>query len=98
MREANRVYLPCSHVAYRKIAGQMVLVETQEDRLLTLNETGSAIWELLDGRTVDEIAAEIHRLFEVEPKQALQDTIEFVETMEQRGLAYCRPDSASELE
>ena len=49
MDEKSR-YLPTRNAAYRKIGDEVVVVDTANNRMMTLNETGSAIWMMLDGR------------------------------------------------
>lgn len=84
--EDTRVFMPAETVAYRTIAGSAVLVNIQDNKMIRLNETGSRIWSLLDGRTVDEIAGQICDVFEVAREAALEDTREFLGDMVERGL------------
>jgi hypothetical protein len=47
--------------------------------ILTTNEVGSRIWDLIDGnRTVDEIASTIAGEYDVDPDEALADTGDFI--------------------
>jgi tryptophanase len=78
----KKTYLPNSRIAFRKIEGKMVLVNPLENRIVTLNETGTAIWGLLDGRDTDCIANEIQNAFDVTYDQARNDTCEFLERMQ----------------
>ncbi len=82
---ADQVYVPSARVAFRNIAGKVVLVDTREDKMLTLNATATAIWERLDGRTIEDIASEISTIFEVSPEQATNDTLEYLDNMLNRG-------------
>jgi|WetSurMetagenome_2_1015567.scaffolds.fasta_scaffold1539309_2 hypothetical protein len=86
MPDSNDVYQPAPRVAFRTIDGEVVIVHPVENKLLTLNPTGSAIWERLTGRSLAEIAAELEGLFEVPLERAMADTITFVQEMERRGL------------
>lgn len=52
--------------------------------LLVLNESGAAIVRLLDGRTIDEIAAGLSGAFE--PPPDAQDVADFVERLAEKGL------------
>ena len=53
-----------------------------EDELYTLNETGRAIWEKLDGnRTIDEVAREMAREFDVAEEAVRLDVINLVEDL-----------------
>jgi hypothetical protein len=56
------VYVPSEAVVAREIEGEIVIVPLTagigdlEDELYSLNETGKAVWRLLDGeRTVDQV-------------------------------------------
>jgi hypothetical protein len=92
----NDVFLPSSHVAYRKIAGQLVIVQTLEDNMLTLNETGTEIWGMMDGREVSEVARGIAQTFQVSFEDSLQDVKEFFSDMSKRGLVELKSTKTSE--
>ncbi len=83
--ETDQTYQINPRIAYRKIGEQMVLVHSVEETLLTLNTTGTAIWERIEGNTVEQIAKYLAQLFEVDFENAVKDTIEFLGTMETRG-------------
>ena len=52
-----------------------------------LNEVASHIWELCDGaRTVEEIAADVEREFEVDAATARADALELVEDLVRHNL------------
>ena len=75
-------------VVARLIEGQLLIVPLVsgvgdlEDELYTLNETGRAIWEKLDGnRTIDEVAREMAREFDVAEEAVLLDVINLVEDL-----------------
>jgi hypothetical protein len=64
------VFGPSADVVAREIEGELILVPIAagvgdvEDVLFTLNESGRAIWNLLDGtRSLREIAAELEAEF-----------------------------------
>ncbi len=86
MISSEDVFAPSSHVAFRKIADQFVIVQPLKDSMLTLNETGTAIWGMLDGRNVDTLAIEISSLFDVSYETSLKDAKGFLEDMQNRGL------------
>ena len=71
----DAVYGPSPDIVAREIEGELIIVPLvagvgdMEDELYTLNETGRAIWERLDGsRTVGEIAADLARDYEAPPE------------------------------
>jgi len=84
MSEPAAVYLPSADVAYRKIGGNMVLVHTIANRMVSLNETGSTIWERLDGSNVAEIADALVSVFHIDHATAAADTVEFLESLRHR--------------
>ena len=72
----------------RLIEGQLLIVPLVsgvgdlEDELYTLNETGRAIWEKLDGsRTIDDVAREMAREFDVAEEAVRLDVINLVEEL-----------------
>ncbi|MDH5673042.1 MAG: PqqD family protein [Myxococcales bacterium] len=71
-------------VAARVIDGKAVVVVIDEKQLHTLNQVGTRVWELCDGRSVGAIAEALVEEFEVEREVALSDVRSFVETL--RGL------------
>ena len=68
----DATYAPSEDVVFRDIEGELIIVpltwgvggaEDEEDAIFTLNETGRAIWERLDGQrslrdAVEELSAE----------------------------------------
>ncbi|MCP4676319.1 MAG: PqqD family protein [Deltaproteobacteria bacterium] len=72
-------------IAYRRIGEQMVIVDSTEAKLMTLNTTGTAIWERIGEKTLKQIAEDLTELFEVDFDKALEHTIEFLDTMKTRG-------------
>ena len=76
----------------RCIAGETIIVPVRAhvaelDSIYTLNELGSLIWGLLDGRTrVGQIAEAIYREYDVAPEEAAGDLVEFLASLEAAGL------------
>jgi hypothetical protein len=80
--------------AYREIKGKVIIVHPLQEKIFTLNETGSAIWMAMDGRTVNDIASQVASAFQVDQAVSYQDTVAFLEDMMARGLI--RLDHAQE--
>ena len=66
----------------REIEGELIIVPLvagigdMEDELYTLNETGKAIWALLDGqRTLRAVAAELTTEFSAPPGEIEKDVL-----------------------
>jgi hypothetical protein len=78
----------------REIAGETIVVpirgRTEDlDSIFTLNEQGTLIWNLLDGRTnVNQIVEAISKTYEVTEDEATKDTIDFLTSLEAAGLIH----------
>ena len=55
-------------------------------KMLSLNVLGTEIWKLCDGRTLDDIVAELLKSFEVEEAVLRDDVDEFLKQMKGEGL------------
>ncbi|MHB8094428.1 MAG: PqqD family protein [Candidatus Aminicenantales bacterium] len=78
----DAVYFPSSDVVAREIEGEMIIVPISsgigdmEDELFTLNESGRAIWDKLDGkRTLRSIAEELAAEYAAPPAEIAEDVI-----------------------
>jgi len=68
--------------ASRMIDGEAVIVTPQKGVVTVLNETGSGIWQLLDGEnTVEDIINAISSEFNVSREEAEKDTLCFIEEL-----------------
>jgi hypothetical protein len=86
----------CRHsdsIVAREIEGEMIIIPLTsgigdlEDELYTLNETGKAIWDRLDGtRTIRQIAIELSAEFEGSAEQIEQDVIGLSAELLNRGI------------
>jgi len=91
--DLNSVYMPSEDIVAREIEGELIIVPLvagigdMEDELYTLNATGKAIWERLDGRKslktlADELAAE----FQAPPGDIVKDVLGLVEELAGRRI------------
>jgi hypothetical protein len=71
-----------------------VLVAPSSPSIQTLNEVGTLIWQLADGRPIAEIVDAVVNEFEVERIQAATDVESFVQDLEGRGWLVSRPPAA----
>ena len=78
----DSAYLPSEDVVARDIEGEFILVPLasgigdMEDEIYTLNETGRAIWERLDGkRSLREVAEALKTEFEVAQPEEIENDI-----------------------
>jgi hypothetical protein len=69
-------------MAWQRIDGEDVLLDIDGEELLGLNEVGARIWALCDGgHSVDDIAAELSREFDIDGATALADTRAFLDEL-----------------
>jgi len=73
--------------ASRMIDGEAVIVIPQKGVVTVLNETGSGIWQLLDGRnSIEDIINIISSEFDVSREQAEKDTLDFIEELVEKDM------------
>ncbi len=73
--------------ASRIIDGEAVIVLPQKGSVTVLNETGSGIWQLLDGRnSVEDIIDIISSQFNVSREEAEKDTLDFIKELEEKDM------------
>jgi hypothetical protein len=76
----------------RDVPGETIVVPIKSNvgdlsSIFTLNEIGTVIWGLIDGkRSVSEIAETICKTYEVKPEDAAKDTLEFLNSLKEAGL------------
>lgn len=85
MITAGAIPLRHERIAARVIDGKAVIVVIDDHRLHTLNEVGTRVFELCDGRSLDAIASALSEEFEVEHGRALDDARGFVQTLVDLG-------------
>jgi Coenzyme PQQ synthesis protein D (PqqD) len=76
-------------VVYRELADEGgVLLHLETAQYHGVNETGLAIWELLDGeRTVADVVADLRVRLDDAPAALEEDVVEFLSALSARGLA-----------
>ena len=91
--DLNSVCTPSQGVVAREIEGEIVIVPVAagigaaDDELYTLNETGQAIWEKLDGRrTLKDVAAALAGEFASPLSELETDVLGFAGALTQRGI------------
>jgi hypothetical protein len=91
--DLNSICMPSQGVVAREIEGEIVIVPIAagigeaEDELYTLNETGQAIWQKLDGRrTLKDVAASLVRKFTSPLSELETDVLGFASELTQRGI------------
>ncbi|MDH5493010.1 MAG: PqqD family protein [Myxococcales bacterium] len=74
-----------SRIAARVIGGKAVVVVNDRRRSHVLDEVGTRIWELADGRSLSGIAAQLVEDYEVDAPRALSDVIAFAHRLLEEG-------------
>jgi len=94
MGTLTHCYIKESDFVARDIAGETIIVPIKSNvgdlnSIFTLNEIGTMIWGLIDGkRSVSEIAEAVCNAYEVTPQAAEKDTLEFLNTLKEAGLLH----------
>lgn len=92
MNIADCFFIKEKDLVTRDVAGETIIVPIKNkvgdlDSIYTLNEVGTLIWGLIDGKkSVSEIAEAICKTYEVKPEDAAKDTLEFLHTLQEAGL------------
>ena len=87
----EKVFRRNPDIVFREIAGEFILVPihhqaSEADSIYVLNETGTRIWELVDGkRTLADIAEIITAEFDADDKTVSDDLLEYVAEMVTSG-------------
>jgi hypothetical protein len=87
------VFVRSEDVAVRKIEGETIIIPLVagigdlEDDLYTLNETGQAIWEKLDGgKSVQTIVGELSTEYKAPVKVIQEDVIGIIKELARRRI------------
>ena len=87
------LYMPSEDVVARSIEGELIIVPLvagigdMEDELYTLNETGKAIWVLLDGnRSLGGVIASLAKDYEASTSEIEQDVLGLIEELVRRRM------------
>lgn len=76
----------------REIACETVIVPVKGNvgdlnSIYTLNEIGTMIWQLIDGKkTVGQMIESVCSAYEVTPEEAEEDAVDFLKSLEEAGL------------
>ncbi|MBD3415093.1 MAG: PqqD family peptide modification chaperone [Candidatus Aminicenantes bacterium] len=87
------ICIPSPDVVARDIEGELIIVPLtsgigdMEDELFTLNQTGKAVWEKMDGhRTVEDIASFLSGQYNAEPGEIKEDVTGLLEELLRRKI------------
>ena len=89
MQRGDQVFRKNENFVFRQIDDETILVPIKNNvgdmgSIYNLNEVGAYVWEHLDGKkTLSDIKNRITGEFEISPKVAEEDLIEFVDQLEE---------------
>lgn len=73
-------------IAHRVVDGSAVLVSPKDATMFTLNEVGTLVWSIIDGKPLQEIAEKVTEEFDVELGDALEHIQEFIGELSSKEL------------
>ena len=89
----DKVYAPSEEVVAREVQGEFIIVPIisgiadMEDELFSLNESGRAIWNRLDGkRSLKDVTDELSLEFEASSEELVRDVTGIVEELLKRRI------------
>jgi hypothetical protein len=77
----------CERTASRVIDGKAVVITIDRNQLHVLNDVGTRVWQLADGRSLEEIVEVIVNEFDVDRARAAADVRRFIEELLSVGAA-----------
>jgi hypothetical protein len=73
------MYIKHDDIIWRKVDGEILLLNTNSGHYFALNETAADIWELLiNGKSPPEIADALAKQYEQEPRTLMNDVQELI--------------------
>ena len=81
-----------TELAWRIIDNETVIIPLDEqtsdsEKINFLNETGTRIWELIDGKnSIKDIVVRIVKEYEIEEKEAEKEVVSFIKKLKSRNL------------
>lgn len=92
-RSIEKIFAISENIVAREIEGELIIVPLTsgigniEDDLYSLNDTGRAIWDLIDGRrSLREIAAELSKQYNASPDDIEKDVQGLTAELRKRGI------------
>ena len=96
----DKILAVSDDVVAREIEGEIIIVPLVagigdlEDELFTLNDTGKAIWDKIDGRrSLGEVTAELAAEYQAEPGEIETDVLGLVQELVKRRMLVAVPAS-----
>lgn len=89
----NAIYAPSENVVAREVQGEFIIIPITsgvgdlEDEIFSLNETGRAIWDKLDGkRSLKKVAQELSAEFQAANEELEKDCLGLTEELLKRRM------------
>lgn len=93
---ANTYLAKNKNVAWKVLDGESVVLNLDSGVYFTLNMTGTAVWERIDGATsLEEIGRGLWEQFEITVEQARRDLLELTQTLLDEGLVKVTDDTST---
>ena len=96
----DATYVPSEDIVAREIEGELIIVPLvagigdMDDELFTLNETGRAIWDKLDGeRSLEKVVKELSMEFEASEGEIEKDVMGLVQELLKRRIIIEIPET-----
>jgi hypothetical protein len=87
MIEFQRRLVMQSHILFRKLDNEAVLLNLQNESYYGLDPVGTEMWDiLLNASSIQEAHQQLLDLYEVEPQKLMQDLTAFIESLMANGL------------
>jgi hypothetical protein len=84
---AETIRLRAADLEWRELDGEVVVLDVRSARYLSVNDTGAALWPLLErGTTAAALSAELQDHFGVAPAEAERDVEAFLSRLEELAL------------
>ena len=94
METLGKCFFKEANCVTREIAGETIIVPIKGrvgdlDSIYTLNEEGTLIWQLIDGRkSIGQIVQTVRQTYDVESEEVTKDAVDFLSSLEKAGLIH----------
>lgn len=98
MESSFKLQIRRDGLSWREIEGEVVVLDLQSSNYLSLNATGSVLWQMLEGgATTEQLATALAEEFAIDRATAAADVEGFVATCREQGLLTFADSELSEL-
>ena len=87
MDEESRYRIRKNGITWRELDGQIVVLDLESSRYVTVSGAGAVIWErLIPGASLDEIVADLVEVFDIDVATARSDSEAFLGELRDRNI------------